>query len=191
MIKTPLQFLPEGEAWYDIPEFNVLEHNITIPGFSPLFPDAHCTRSGEVCQLITGEAGALSARRPIHHRVLIAIRAEINAASTLSALVASPEFDLTSTYFLIAGIAGANPTRITTNGIALARYAVQVALQYEIDPREAGTNFSSGYFAFETVIPDTAPGIGGWFGTEVFELNDALRKRVGSAPLSVVRALHR
>jgi purine nucleoside permease len=40
-----------------IPEFNVLAKNITVLGFSPLFPDAHCTAKGDVCELVTGESG--------------------------------------------------------------------------------------------------------------------------------------
>jgi purine nucleoside permease len=50
-------FDPEAEVWWNIPEFDLLALNITVPGFSPLFPDAHCTADGEICQLITGESG--------------------------------------------------------------------------------------------------------------------------------------
>lgn len=50
-------FAPEAEVWYGIPEFNLLEHNITIPGLSPLFPQMHCTKDGEICQIVTGESG--------------------------------------------------------------------------------------------------------------------------------------
>jgi purine nucleoside permease len=50
-------FDPEAEVWYGIPEFDILGLNITVPGFSPLFPDAHCTANGDVCQLVTGESG--------------------------------------------------------------------------------------------------------------------------------------
>ena len=53
-------FAPEGEAWYGIPEFDVLAQNISVSGFSPLFPDAHCTADGEICQLVTGESGKLN-----------------------------------------------------------------------------------------------------------------------------------
>lgn len=49
---------------------------------------------------------------------------EINAASTISALVLSPYFDLTSTYFMSAGIAGVNPKWSTLGGVVLSRYAV-------------------------------------------------------------------
>ncbi len=51
-------FPPEGEAWYGIPEFNLLAKNITVPGISPLYPDVHCTSDEEICQIVTGEAGS-------------------------------------------------------------------------------------------------------------------------------------
>ena len=50
-------FPPEADAWYGRPEFNLLAHNITVPGFSPLYPEAHCTPDYQICQLVTGESG--------------------------------------------------------------------------------------------------------------------------------------
>lgn len=50
-------FPPEGAAWYGIPEFNLLARNVSVPGLSPLYPDVHCTENGDVCQIVTGEAG--------------------------------------------------------------------------------------------------------------------------------------
>ena len=50
-------FPPEGEVWWGIPEFDLLATSITVPGFSPLFPDAHCTAEGDICHLVTGESG--------------------------------------------------------------------------------------------------------------------------------------
>src|SRR5271154_406001 len=52
-----------------------LQRNLTLPGASPLYPDAHCTRTGEVCQLTTGEG-------------------EINADSSITALIYSDLFNL-------------------------------------------------------------------------------------------------
>lgn len=69
---------------------------------------------------------------------------EINAAVTITALVFSPLFDLTTTYFLIGGIAGVNPEVATLGSVTFARYAVQVALQYEFDAREIPDNFTTG-----------------------------------------------
>lgn len=120
-----------------------------------LFPHVHCTADYQICQVTTGES-------------------EINAASTISSVVLSDKFDLTSTYFMIAGIAGVSPKWSTTGGVALNRYAVQVALQYEFDAREMPENFTTGYWGFDTYLPDTMPGE--WYGTEVFEVNEDLRQ---------------
>ena len=149
-----MQFEPEAEAWWNIPEFNLLAHNLTIPGLSPLYPDVHCTENYEVCQLITGES-------------------EINAATTVTSVAFSPLFNLTKTYFFIAGIAGVNPQRATTGSATFARFAVQVALQYEIDIRELSQNYSTGYIPLGTDYPDQYPT--SIYGTEVFELNAHLR----------------
>ncbi|KGO76304.1 Purine nucleoside permease [Penicillium italicum] len=147
-------FAPEAEAWWNNPEFNLFAHNITIPGLSPLFPEVYCTEDYDVCQLVTGEG-------------------EINAAATVTAVAFSPKFDLTQTYFFVAGIAGVNPKRVTTGSATFARYAVQVALQYEIDIRELPSNFSTGYIAQGTKSPGQYPT--NIYGTEVFELNTDLR----------------
>jgi len=50
-------FSYEEAVWDGIPEFNIYERNITVPGFSPEYPDAHCTENGDICQLTTGESG--------------------------------------------------------------------------------------------------------------------------------------
>ncbi|KAJ7918617.1 purine nucleoside permease [Mycena leptocephala] len=148
-------FHSEAVEWYNIPEFDLLAQNITVPGFSPLFPDVHCTQDGTVCGLTTGQG-------------------EINAASTMSSLLNSPRFDLTSTYFLLAGVAGVSPRQATVGSVTFARYAVQGGLQHEIDAREKPAHFPSGYFAQGTTAPGQYPV---WIdGTEVFEVNDALRK---------------
>lgn len=118
-------FEPEGAVWWGIKEFNLLAQNVTLPGLSPLFPEVHCTASGDVCQVITGES-------------------EINAASTISALVLSPKFNLTKSYFMVAGIAGVNPEVATLGSVTFAKYAVQVALQYEFDIRDLPDNFTTG-----------------------------------------------
>ncbi|KAG5730259.1 hypothetical protein E4T56_gene10585 [Termitomyces sp. T112] len=148
-------FESEGDVWYGIPEFNLLAHNITVPGLSPIFPDVHCTSDGSVCQLTTGEA-------------------EINAATTITSLVHSPSFDLTKTYFMIAGIAGVNPKLATTGSVTFARYAVQVALQNEFDAREKPADFPTGYVPQGSTSPAEFPQE--LYGTEVFEVNDALKK---------------
>lgn len=82
--------------------------------------------------------------RSVEHSWLSQSTTEINAASTITALTFSPLFDFTSTYFLIAGIAGVNPEVATLGSVTFARYAVQVALQYEFDAREIPDNYTTG-----------------------------------------------
>lgn len=45
---------------------------------------------------------------------------------------------------MIAGIGGVNPEVATLGSVTFARYAVQVALQYEFDAREIPSNYSTG-----------------------------------------------
>lgn len=152
-------FKPEAAVWWNIPEFDLLAHNVTVPGASPVYPDVYCTADYSICQLITGEG-------------------EINAAVTVSSIAFSPLFDLTHTYFLIAGIAGINPKVATIGSVTFARYAVQVALQYEIDIRDLGPNYTSPYIPQGAYAPDQYPG--SIYGTEVFEVNAELRSLAAS-----------
>ncbi|TGO12578.1 hypothetical protein BTUL_0086g00540 [Botrytis tulipae] len=148
-------FSDEGEAWYGIKEFDILARNITVPGISPLFPEVHCTLDGEICQVITGEG-------------------EINAAVTINSIAYSPLFDLSQTYFLIAGIAGVSPKVATIGAVTFSRYAVSVALQYEMDAREIPSNWTTGYWPQGSYSPtETVTEI---YGTEVFEVNEPLRQ---------------
>ncbi|VDB86989.1 unnamed protein product [Peniophora sp. CBMAI 1063] len=145
----------EANIWHGIPEFDLLARNISVPGLSSMYPHVHCTSNGEICQLITDEG-------------------EINAAASTTAFVLSPMFNLTSSYFLLAGDAGINPRVGTLASVAFARFSVQVALQYEFDARERPEGSPTGY------IPQGTTGYGQYpgfiYGTEVFELNDALRR---------------
>lgn len=169
-------FTNEANTWYDRPDLDLLVQNITVPGFSPLFPEAHCTSSGDICQMTVGEG-------------------EINAASSIMALWMSGQFDLEKTYFLIAGIGGVNPHIGTTGSINFARYAVQFDLEYEFDRSQVPASWKSGYLPQDTTAADQYPGsiyVSGrktettqiseheltfTKGTEAFELNDNLKKR--------------
>lgn len=86
----------------------------------------------------------------------------------------SPHFDLTSTYFMVAGIAGINPEVATICSVTFARYAVQVALQHEFDPRDIPGNFTTGYIPLGATSPSEYPL--NIYGTEVFEVNQDLQK---------------
>jgi purine nucleoside permease len=94
------QFEPETTVWWGVNEFNTIARNISLPGLSPIHPYVHCAEDYAVCQVTTGET-------------------EINAATTIAALTLSSFFDLTKTYFLIAGIAGMNPEHRTTGAVVL------------------------------------------------------------------------
>jgi purine nucleoside permease len=82
-------------------------------------------------------------------------------------------FDLTETYFMIAGIAGINPKHGSIGAVAFSKYAIQVALQYEFDAREIPDNFTTGYVPLSSFAPDQYPQ--SIYGTEVFEVNEDLR----------------
>ncbi|KAI5235456.1 purine nucleoside permease [Aureobasidium subglaciale] len=102
---------------YEDTSLNLYTNNLTIPKFSPLFPDAHYTTSGE----------------------------------------SSGCFDLTSTYFIIAGISSGNPHLVTTGSVTFARYYPQNAYY----PNKAN--------------PEDYPS--SLYGTEVFEVNENLLDR--------------
>ncbi|KAF8851001.1 putative purine nucleoside permease [Acephala macrosclerotiorum] len=149
-------FKHEAEIWHSIPaRINLKAHLINVPGLWKDYPHIYSTENGDVCQVITGEG-------------------LINAALTISALVASTHFDLTHTYFLIAGVAGINPKRGTVGSVVLSRYAIQVDLQYEFDAREIPPGWKTGYVPQGANHPNEFPKF--IYGTEVFELNNNLRQ---------------
>ena len=91
----------------------------------------------------------------------------------MASLVRSPKFDLTTTYFMVAGIAGVNPEVASICSVTFAKYAVQVALQYEFSQFEIPTNFTSGYIPLGAHTPQQYPS--SIYGTEVFEFNQNLQ----------------
>lgn len=70
-------------------------------------------------------------------------------------------------------LAGVNPKVATLGSVTFARYAVQVALQYEFDIRDLPDNYTTGYIPYNTDNPADYPQEA--YGTEVFETNLALR----------------
>ncbi|WEJ93314.1 hypothetical protein PSN45_000777 [Yamadazyma tenuis] len=103
---------------------------------------------------------------------------EINASNSMMALLLNPQFDLSRTYFLLNGIGGGEPSRVTTGSVTFAKYAIQVGLMYQIDSRElpvAYKDWPSGYFSYGAKDPFTYPDA--VYGTEIYELNEHLRDR--------------
>jgi purine nucleoside permease len=79
---------------------------------------------------------------------------------------------------MIGGIAGVNPEVATICSVTFARYAVQVALQYEFDIRDIPKNYTTGYIPLGAYAPDQYPT--SIYGTEVYELNQDLQKLAAS-----------
>lgn len=150
-------FQPEEEAWTSKINF---VHNLPIPGLHPLYPNVHCTENYDICHFTTGEG-------------------EINAASSVAFLISNPTFDFSKTYWLLAGIGGGDPNKVTTGSVTFAKYAIQVGLLYQIDSRELDPekykDWSTGYFSYGTKNPNDYPD--SVYGTEVFEVNQKLRDR--------------
>ncbi len=68
-----------------------------------------------------------------------------HAAATIMAVGLDPRFDFSHAYWIVAGIAGGSPDRISLGSAAWARYVVDGDLGYEIDSREIPPDWSTGY----------------------------------------------
>jgi purine nucleoside permease len=80
-----------------------------------------------------------------------------HAAATIMALGLDPRFDLSHAYWLIAGIAGGSPDRISLGSAAWARWVVDGDLGYEIDPREMPADWTTGYIPLRKTRPFETP----------------------------------
>lgn len=93
-------------------------------------------------------------------------------------MILSSDFNLTQTYFLIAGIAGINPHLATTGSVTFSQYQVQFDLQYEFSANQIPSNDSTGYFpqgAYYPDVPFSYDYPDEVYGTEAFEVNKNLR----------------
>jgi len=132
-------FGPEGQPWID----NLaLSEEIAIPGLSPDYPAVHCN-GDDVCQVTTGMGHS-------------------NVAATISALVFNPKFDFSRSYFLIAGIAGIDPTQGTLGSAAWARYLIDFGIAWELDA--ANWDITPASEPPAVVQCDTAGGDTWWHG---------------------------
>ncbi|CAI5760696.1 unnamed protein product [Candida verbasci] len=144
----------ERDPWLKSYNFT---NNVTIPGLSPVYPSIHCDSNYTICQVTLGEG-------------------EINAAISITSLTLNPIFDLSSTYFIVAGIAGGVPEYTTLGSVTISKYAVQVGLEYQFayeDYHNVKPNWKSGYIPYGTTNQTTYPNT--VYGSEVFELNEKLR----------------
>jgi purine nucleoside permease len=95
-----------------------------------------------------------------------------HATATIMALGLDPRFDLTHAYWIVAGIAGGSPDRISLGSAAWARWVVDSDLGYEIDPREIPPDWSTGYLPLRKAKPFEEPAAP--LEGQVFALNPSL-----------------
>ena len=139
----------EAKPWV---EGEPLTRKIAVLGLSKAFPEVSCTDGG-LCVMTTGMGYA-------------------NAASSISAFIYSGKFDLSKTYFLIAGIAGVDPASGTLGSAHWARYAIDGGLQNEIDARQMPAAWSTGYVAIGAGAPAQKADLR--YGSEIYRLNEDL-----------------
>jgi purine nucleoside permease len=80
-----------------------------------------------------------------------------SAAATIMAVGLDPRFDLRHAYWLVAGIAGGCPDRISLGSAAWARWVVDGDMAYEIDAREIPPGWSTGYLPRHKKTPFEEP----------------------------------
>jgi len=80
-----------------------------------------------------------------------------HAAATIMAVGMDPRFDFSHAYWLIAGIAGGCPDRVSLGSAVWARWVVDGDLGYEIDAREIPGDWSTGYLPLRKKLPFETP----------------------------------
>ncbi|MBK4735471.1 purine-nucleoside phosphorylase [Noviherbaspirillum pedocola] len=145
-------FAPEAQPWIDK---MALTQAITVPGLSATYPQVRCN-AADVCQVTTDMGKA-------------------NAASTMSALVYSRQFDFSRTWFLVAGVGGVDPRKGTLGSAAWSRWLVDWDLSWEIDARDKPAAWPTGYLGINTDAPGRKPPPD--YGSEVFRLDEALLQK--------------
>lgn len=79
------------------------------------------------------------------------------SAATIMALGLDPRFDLTEAYWLVAGIAGADPHDLSLGSAAWADWLVDGDLAHEIDMREVPEGWTTGYIPLRKARPYQQP----------------------------------
>lgn len=80
-----------------------------------------------------------------------------NAAATIMALGLDPRFDLSKSYWLVAGIAGLDPADASVGSAVWADYVVEGDLGHEIDAREIPADWKTGYVPLRKKKPYELP----------------------------------
>lgn len=95
------------------------------------------------------------------------------AAAVVTALGLDPRFDLTRAYWLMAGIAGADPERMTLGSAAWLDWVVDGDLLLEVDRSEAPPGWSTGRLPLGKAEPFARPAGSNWT-TSSYPLNRGL-----------------
>jgi len=96
----------------------------------------------------------------------------IHSSASIMALGLDPRFDLTEAYWVVAGIAGANPDAMSLGSAAWAEWVVDGDLGHEIDPREAPAGWPTGHIPLRKKAPYEQPLV--LSEGQVFHLDPAL-----------------
>ncbi len=79
------------------------------------------------------------------------------AAATIMALGLDPRFDLGRAYWLVAGVAGANPALMSPGSAAWIDWAIDGDLAHDIDPREMPADWPTGRLPLGKSAPYQQP----------------------------------
>src|SRR3954470_12320265 len=119
-----------GKDTGDVPgEFQFWVERLRLDKVYPLPSAYHDVRSnadGSVIGIVTGVGNT-------------------RAAATIMALGSDSRFDLSKSYWLVAGIAGIDPADASVGSAAWAEWIVNGDLGHEIDPREIPADWPTGY----------------------------------------------
>ena len=122
----------EFQLWV---EREKLDRVITLPA---AYHDARTNADGSVLALVTGMGNT-------------------NAATSVMALGLDPRFDLSKSYWLVAGIAGIDPADGSAGSAVWTDYVVEGDLGHEIDAREIPANWKTGYVPIRKKTPYAKP----------------------------------
>ena len=141
-------FGAETKPWLDNLQ---LADKVAVPGLSADAPDVAC--NGDLCVMTTTMGFA-------------------DAAASTAAVALSDKFDLSKTYFIVAGIAGINPANGTLGSAAWADYVVDGGLLHRIGKADAPGDWNSTVVELGAKAPGEKQGWGA--GTEVYQMNKAV-----------------
>lgn len=109
----------------------------TLP-FPAGYRDLRTNADGSILALVTGVGNS-------------------NAAAGIMALGLDPRFDLTKSYWLVAGIAGIDPADAPAGSAVWADFVVEGDLGHEIDAREIPAEWKTGYIPLRKKTPYAKP----------------------------------